>query len=135
MREELGYRLRMIKICAGSASIEGDNDFDWTVEQMQYGNPAADVDSFMTGAQYEIKNSNIDDELCFQVAHPQLGVVDQFACIAAIDGSHLFDQYLAELPAGLIIRLKYTRVGSNIAEIKCNLMRHIYNHSFKANGG
>ena len=124
MREEIGYRLRLIKLCAGTASIEGDNDFDFTVPQIQYG--GNDAKSVMEGAQYEVKNSNLDDEIKFQVVHPTYGVVDEFAHIAAIDGNHLFSQYIADMPVGLTIRLKYIRVGPNVAEIKCNLLRHIY---------
>lgn len=126
MREELGYRLRMVKICSGVVSNQGENDFDWVVTQMQYGNPPSDVPSYMTGAQYEVSNSNVDDEIKFQVVHPIYGVVDEFAHISAVNGSHTFEQYLAELPAGVTIRLKYIRSGNNEPHIKCNIMRHIY---------
>lgn len=123
MRKEKGFRLRLIKVCASKVLNQGENDFDYPITDYVY--QGAKVAQYMTGAQYQVENSNVDDEIKLQVIHPTVGVVDEFADIASCDGLHLIDQYIAEMVVGLTIRLKYIRNGNNEPIIKCNLLRHI----------
>jgi hypothetical protein len=123
MRKEKGFRLRFIKVCASKVLNQGENDFDYPITDYVY--QGAKVAQYMTGAQYQVENSNVDDEIKLQVIHPAAGVVDEFANIASCDGLHLIDQYIAEMVVGLTIRLKYIRNGNNEPIVKCNLLRHI----------
>ena len=88
MREETHYKLKFKKLFASDTLIIGDNVFDWTIEQVQYN--SVNVSSYMTGVQYEIKNSTVDDEIKFQVVDTLGNLLNEFADVAAIDGTHHF---------------------------------------------
>lgn len=123
MREETHYKLKFKKLFASDTLIIGDNVFDWTIEQVNYN--SVNVSSFMTGVQYEIKNSTIDDEIKFQVVDTLGNLLNEFADVAAIDGTHHFEQYLSLLPTGMKLRLIYKKTQDTNVIMKCNLIRHI----------
>jgi hypothetical protein len=123
MREETHYKLKFKKLFASDTLIVGDNIFDWTIEQVQYN--SVNVSSYMTGVQYEIKNSNVDDEIKFQVVDTLGNLLNEFADVAAIDGTHYFEQYLSLLPTGMKLRLIYKKAQDTDVIMKCNLIRHI----------
>jgi hypothetical protein len=123
MREETHYKLKFKKLFASDTLIIGDNVFDWTIEQVQYN--SVNVSSYMTGVQYEIKNSTVDDEIKFQVVDTLGNLLNEFADVAAIDGTHHFEQYLSLLPTGMKLRLIYKKTQDTDVIMKCNLIRHI----------
>lgn len=123
MNKEKHYKLKFKKIIATNQLASGDNVFDWTVEQLQHN--GVNVDSYMTGAEYEVRNSNIDDEIKFQLVDSLNVLIYEFADIAAIDGVHLFEQYLSFLPQGTKLRVIYKKTGVNDCCLKVNLIRHI----------
>jgi len=123
MNLEKNFRLRYMRLCSGTANNQGGNDFDYTVEAVPF--DGTNVQPYMTGAQYEVGNSNLNDRIVFQVVHPVYGVLDEFANIASCNGTHKIETYLAKMYVGTIIRLKYIRDGNNVPEIRCNLFRHI----------
>jgi hypothetical protein len=123
MDKEKHYKLKFKKIIATNQLASGDNVFDWTVEQLQH--DGVDVDSYMTGAEYEVINSNIDDEIKFQLVDSLDVLIYEFADIAAINGVHLFEQYLSYLPQGTKLRVIYKKTGASDCCLKVNLIRHI----------
>lgn len=123
MDKEKHYKLKFKKIIATDQLVSGDNVFDWTVEQLQHN--GINIDSYMTGVQYEVMNSNIDDEIKFQLLDSLDVLIHEFADIAAIDGVHLFEQYLSSLPQGTKLRVIYKKTGANDCCLKVNLIRHI----------
>ena len=123
MREETRYKLKFKKLFASDNLIIGDNIFDWTIEQIQH--KSVNVSSYMTGVQYEIKNSSVDDEIKFQIVDTLGNLLNEFADIAAIDGTHHFEQYLSLLPMGTKLRFVYKKTQETSVIVKCNLIRHI----------
>lgn len=123
MDKQKHYKLKFKKILATNQLFSGENVFDWTVEQLQHN--GINVDSFMTGVQYEIRNSNIDDEIKFQLVDSLDVLIHEFADIVAIDGVHLFEQYLSFLPQGTKLRVIYKKTGASDCCLKVNLIRHI----------
>jgi len=123
MREETHYKLKFKKLFASDTLVIGDNIFDWAIEQVQYN--SVNVSSYMTGVQYEIKNSTVDDEVKFQVVDTLGNLLNEFADVAAIDGTHHFEQYLSLLPTGMKLRLIYKKTQDTNVIMKCNLIRHI----------
>ena len=123
MDKEKHYKLKFKKILATNQLVSGDNVFDWTVEQLQHN--GINVDSYMTGVEYEVINSNIDDEIKFQLVDSLDVLIHEFADIAAINGVHLFEQYLSYLPQGTKLRVIYKKTGISDCCLKVNLIRHI----------
>ena len=125
---EKGWRMRMIKTHAFSAAANTTTTVDWDIPQLRYPDTTQtlkDVSTFMNGVEYYINGSHIDDELKFQVVHPVAGIIDEFGHVAAIDGKHQIESYIARLPAGLKIRLVYINTGNAAVEVRMNLFRHI----------
>lgn len=126
MREESEFRVRFKKTHAFVAAANTTTNSDWSITQETFN--MLDVHSYMSGVQYEIKGAHLDDELRFQVVHPANGaILDEFGHVAAMDGVHILDEYLAKLYPNLLLRLSYLNThASETVEIKCNLLRHIY---------
>jgi hypothetical protein len=80
---------------------------------------------YVTGAEYFRKNGNFEDRLHFQMVHPLLGVVDQFATSIHLQKDYGFYQfYRANVPAGLIARAVYFNNGTEEAKFCFNLITH-----------
>lgn len=125
---EKGYRVRYIKSHSFTASAGQLTWSDWTIPQAQYldkDNILQNVDSYISGVQYELKNTHPLDTIKFQFVHPVAGVVDEFGDIFAMEGVHILKTYIAAMPAGLIVRVSYDNTGESDALVKMNVLRHI----------
>jgi hypothetical protein len=80
---------------------------------------------FLTGAEYFRSGGNFGDMINFQIVHPTLGVLDQFATNIYINKEHgSYQFYSANIPAGLIARAVYFNNGNEEAKFCFNLITH-----------
>lgn len=79
---------------------------------------------YLTGADYFRHGGNFEDKLSFQMVHPLVGVVDQFATQVSLKEYHHYSFYQAKVPAGLIARAVYYNNGPNEAKFSFNLIAH-----------
>ena len=123
-----GYRVRYVKTHAFVAPAQQTTTVDWVIPQSKYpdvNNALQNVNAYIAGVQYSLKNTHLNDTIKFQFVHPVLGVVDEFGNISAMEGVHILETYIASLPTGLIIRIVYENTGTSDTEIKVNALRHI----------
>jgi hypothetical protein len=126
--KEKGYRVRYVKSHSFVATANSITSGDWVIPQMQYpdkNNVLQNVESFISGVQYDLKNTHLSDTIRFQFVHPVAGVVDEFGDIFAMEGVHILKTYIASMPAGLTIRVVYENTGNTDTEVKMNVLRHI----------
>ena len=92
-------------------------NLDHTLAEMQY----------LNGGRVILENHSTNDELTFQVVHPQAGVLDEYISTWQVDiGQNLQESiilpYIAALPAGLILRVAYSSTGGADVIVKINYM-------------
>lgn len=78
----------------------------------------------VSGADYEAINRNMGDRISLQVAHPVVGVVDEFAKRLFVRTEYRKELYGAALVAGLMVRVVYENVGANDVTFNLNLDLH-----------
>jgi len=80
-------------------------EFTWT----------ADIDYYITGAEFYAVGAEVGDTVSFEVHHPQAGLLDSFAADWYIwDGAHEYDVYPARIFAGLQIKVTLTKAPGNV---------------------
>lgn len=84
---------------------------------------------YLVGVCVLLNNHVYGDKLTFQIVHPIIGVVDEFATSWNVS-SDVQNQGLFEFPlrgklsSGLKIRLVYTSIGNQDVSVACNLILH-----------
>lgn len=98
---------------------------DWTVPQLQYN--SVNADTSMAGVQFKVVGGCDGDKVKFQVVHPTLGVMDEFATDYYVfaDETSRIQEHRAVLPAGLYIRVIYTSTCGVAARFIMNLLRYV----------
>ena len=99
-------------------------------------NPVASIDMtltddcLITGGILMVKNGYFTDKLSMQVVHPTLGVVSEYVTDFRVveDSQRQFElniNYPAKIPAGMILRIKYTpSTDVGVRYISVNYMLH-----------
>lgn len=118
-------RARVLGSHLATITAGQSQNLDWSVTQLTYG--GVNKDSFFNGVQYYAKNAKLGDTVSFQVVHPSLGVLDEFASNFYVvpDIKDTILLYRAKLYPGTTIRIVYTSTGSTDVDFVCNLFRHM----------
>ena len=82
------------------------------------------ADCIINACDYDAVNKNHGDKITFQVIHPLVGVIAQFATDIYVRDSMYYEFYKAALKTGLIVRVIYTNVGINDVQFTLNLAEH-----------
>lgn len=125
LRDPENLRARIIGTHFATVSAGQTQNIDWVVSQLVYN--GVGKDGFFDGVQYYAKNSEIGDTVSFQIVHPSLGVLDEFASGFYIvpNSSELLLLYRARLYVGTTVRIVYTSTGQTDVNFVCNLFRHM----------
>lgn len=89
--------------------------------------PSATEDRWVSGGFVVHKDANPGDTVGFKVVHPQVGPVETYVpswIVTPGTGSQKIEVYPARIPAGLILRVSYTNVGSASAYCGINYLLH-----------
>lgn len=118
-------RARVIGSHFATITAGQTQNIDWTVTQLTYS--GVNKDSYFNGVQYYAENAVIGDTVSFQVVHPSLGVLDEFATgfYVAPNTKDTILLYRARLYPGTTIRIVYTSTGASDVNFMCNLFRHM----------
>lgn len=78
----------------------------------------------LNGADYCLDVYQHGDKLSFEIHHPQIGLVNQFAKDIYVRKEYRKELYGALLPAGLIVKVIYENNGASDVNINVNLDLH-----------
>lgn len=81
----------------------------------------------LNGCQYQTNLRTIGDKIDFEVHHPDLGLLLQFGeNWFVLENDTIVLPYSADIPAGLIIKVRYTNTGLDDTHFCLGLFLHEY---------